>query len=129
MKKTATALIGCFFAAANMNTVTIMTATSTDAMRTTIIILDKAQRNKPHSYREVILRNTDERLKKKKERLETTQRKVVGAVGFEPTTSCSQGRHANQAALRPDGVMNYVSLIYRIFTFHASFFSSPFFFA
>jgi len=25
--------------------------------------------------------------------------------------------------------MNYVSLIYRIFTFHASFFSSPFFFA
>ena len=27
---------------------------------------------------------------------------VVGAVGFEPTTSCSQGRRANQAALRPD---------------------------
>ena len=51
--------------------------------------------------------NTDERLKKKKELQETTQRKVVGAVGFEPTTSCSQGRHANQAALRPDDVMNY----------------------
>ena len=30
---------------------------------------------------------------------------MVGAVGFEPTTSCSQGRHANQAALRPDGTM------------------------
>ena len=29
---------------------------------------------------------------------------MVGAVGFEPTTSCSQGRRANQAALRPDGV-------------------------
>ena len=28
--------------------------------------------------------------------------KLVGAVGFEPTTSCSQGRRANQAALRPD---------------------------
>ncbi len=27
---------------------------------------------------------------------------MVGAVGFEPTTSCSQGRRANQAALRPD---------------------------
>lgn len=27
---------------------------------------------------------------------------VVGAVGFEPTASCSQGRRANQAALRPD---------------------------
>ena len=32
---------------------------------------------------------------------------MVGAVGFEPTTSCSQGRHANQAALRPDDVMKY----------------------
>lgn len=27
---------------------------------------------------------------------------VVGAAGFEPTTSCSQGRHADQAALRPE---------------------------
>jgi hypothetical protein len=27
---------------------------------------------------------------------------VVGAAGFEPATSCSQGRRANQAALRPD---------------------------
>src|SRR5262249_20779810 len=26
---------------------------------------------------------------------------VVGARGFEPPTSCSQGRRANQAALRP----------------------------
>lgn len=29
-------------------------------------------------------------------------KKMVGAVGFEPTASCSQGRRANQAALRPD---------------------------
>ena len=27
--------------------------------------------------------------------------KSVGATGFEPATSCSQGRRANQAALRP----------------------------
>ena len=27
---------------------------------------------------------------------------VVGARGFEPPTSCSQGRRANQAALRPE---------------------------
>lgn len=27
---------------------------------------------------------------------------MVGARGFEPPTSCSQGRRANQAALRPD---------------------------
>ena len=27
---------------------------------------------------------------------------LVGARGFEPPTSCSQGRRANQAALRPD---------------------------
>jgi hypothetical protein len=27
---------------------------------------------------------------------------LVGAAGFEPATSCSQGRRANQAALRPD---------------------------
>ena len=26
----------------------------------------------------------------------------VGAAGFEPATSCSQGRRANQAAPRPD---------------------------
>ena len=25
----------------------------------------------------------------------------IGANGFEPSTSCSQGRRANQAALRP----------------------------
>src|SRR5579883_878054 len=28
--------------------------------------------------------------------------KKVGAAGFEPTASCSQGRRANQAALRPE---------------------------
>ena len=27
---------------------------------------------------------------------------MVGAAGFEPATSCSQGRRANQAALRPE---------------------------
>ena len=27
---------------------------------------------------------------------------MVGAAGFEPAASCSQGRRANQAALRPD---------------------------
>jgi hypothetical protein len=27
---------------------------------------------------------------------------LVGATGFEPATPCSQGRCANQAALRPD---------------------------
>ena len=27
---------------------------------------------------------------------------LVGATGFEPATSCSQGTRANQAALRPD---------------------------
>ena len=26
----------------------------------------------------------------------------VGAVGFEPTASCSQSKHSNQAELRPD---------------------------
>ncbi len=30
------------------------------------------------------------------------KKEVVGAAGFEPATSCSQGRRANQAALRPD---------------------------
>ena len=30
---------------------------------------------------------------------------MVGAAGFEPATSCSQGRRANQAALRPDGML------------------------
>ena len=27
---------------------------------------------------------------------------MVGAAGFEPAASCSQGRRANQTALRPD---------------------------
>jgi hypothetical protein len=27
---------------------------------------------------------------------------MVGAGGFEPPTSCAQGRRANQTALRPD---------------------------
>ena len=34
--------------------------------------------------------------------IQSLLKKMVGAVGFEPTTSCSQGRRANQAALRPD---------------------------
>ncbi len=29
---------------------------------------------------------------------------LVGAAGFEPATSCSQGRRANQAALRPEDI-------------------------
>ena len=29
---------------------------------------------------------------------------MVGAEGFELSTSCSQGRRANQAALRPDSI-------------------------
>ena len=29
---------------------------------------------------------------------------MVGARGFEPPTSCSQGRRANQTALRPESV-------------------------
>ena len=32
---------------------------------------------------------------------------VVGARGFEPPTSCSQGRRANQAALRPAQTLHY----------------------
>lgn len=67
---------------------------------------------------------------------------MVGAVGFEPTTSCSQGRHANQAALRPDDVMNvmkyqkddfhhtkllyFVQALYKLFLF---FFICWYFFA
>jgi hypothetical protein len=31
-----------------------------------------------------------------------TQELVVGARGFEPRTSCAQGRRDNQASLRPD---------------------------
>jgi hypothetical protein len=30
-------------------------------------------------------------------------RKMVGMAGFEPATSCSQSRRANQAALHPGG--------------------------
>ncbi len=35
---------------------------------------------------------------------------MVGAAGFEPATSCSQGRRANQAALRPDplGIKDHI---------------------
>jgi hypothetical protein len=29
---------------------------------------------------------------------------MVGARGFEPPTSCSQGRRANQTALRPESM-------------------------
>ncbi len=33
---------------------------------------------------------------------ERTFYRLIGARGFEPPTSCAQGRRANQAALRPD---------------------------
>jgi hypothetical protein len=32
---------------------------------------------------------------------------MVGATGFEPATSCSQGKRANHAALRPDESLRY----------------------
>jgi hypothetical protein len=35
---------------------------------------------------------------------------MVGAVRFELTTSCSQGRRANQAALRPDYIKKRLDL-------------------
>ena len=35
---------------------------------------------------------------------------LVGAAGFEPATSCSQGRRANQAALRPEVPMCQVGV-------------------
>jgi hypothetical protein len=40
---------------------------------------------------------------------------MVGAAGFEPATSCSQGRRANQAALRPDTkqMQKYISFFKR----------------
>ncbi len=31
----------------------------------------------------------------------------VGAAGFEPTTSCAQGRRASRAALRPDQLLRF----------------------
>src|SRR5262249_28677803 len=34
---------------------------------------------------------------------------LVGAAGFEPTTSCTQNRRADQAAPRPDGGRNLVA--------------------
>ncbi len=36
-----------------------------------------------------------------------------GAGGFEPPTSCSQGRHANQAAPRPDIIFSEGNLLVR----------------
>lgn len=33
----------------------------------------------------------------------------IGAAGFEPATFCSQSRRANQAALRPEAVVNRVA--------------------
>ena len=32
---------------------------------------------------------------------------MVGATGFEPATSCSQGRHSSQAEPRPDTFNNF----------------------
>ena len=41
---------------------------------------------------------------------------MVGIVGFEPTTPCSQSRCANQAALHPVtmGIIAYIPLIVEI---------------
>jgi hypothetical protein len=39
---------------------------------------------------------------------------MVGAAGFEPATSCSQGRRANQAALRPDPLQKIEDLTYHL---------------
>ena len=39
---------------------------------------------------------------------------MVGAAGFEPATSCSQGRRANQAALRPDPFQKIEALTYHL---------------
>ena len=39
---------------------------------------------------------------------------MVGAAGFEPATSCSQGRRANQAALRPDSFWELEALTYHL---------------
>ena len=41
---------------------------------------------------------------------------MVGIVGFEPTTPCSQSRCANQAALHPVtmGIISYIPLIVEI---------------
>ena len=41
-------------------------------------------------------------IKQFKQSLEITGEVMVGASRFERPTSCSQGRRANQAALRPD---------------------------
>ncbi len=39
---------------------------------------------------------------------------MVGATGFEPATSCSQGRHSSQAEPRPDIVKfaEYVDYVF-----------------
>ena len=39
---------------------------------------------------------------------------MVGAAGFEPATSCSQGRRANQAALRPEPFRKIEDLTYHL---------------
>ena len=41
--------------------------------------------------------------------------KMVGAVGFELTTLCSQSRCANRAALRPDNERVQFYIDYRLF--------------
>jgi hypothetical protein len=43
--------------------------------------------------------------------------RMVGAAGFEPATSCSQGRRANQAALRPDPFQKIEDLTYHLWLF------------
>ena len=46
--------------------------------------------------------------------------KVVGAKGFEPSTSWSRTRRASQAALRPDDVQRFQSgLAARILDYHS----------
>lgn len=51
---------------------------------------------------------------------------MVGAGRFERPTSCSQGRHANQTALRPDWTIFIAGkkIIYTIRCLRASFFKS-----
>ena len=36
---------------------------------------------------------------------------MVGATGFEPATSCSQGRHSSQAEPRPDFIIFFKILL------------------
>ncbi len=47
------------------------------------------------------------------------EKKVVGAAGFEPAASCSQGRRDNRATLRPDNVLAVISYCYKAPAIHA----------